>query len=266
MKQAHESRAVEKCIQLGNSFEDKSTSFSSPWRNLVRIGGVAAILVVVISLIEVAIEASGGAGLTSTPSSVLEWFTLLQSNPLLGLAILGIFETIFFPLGVLMFMGLYFPLRRTSESLMAIGTALYFIGTTIYFASNNAFAMLNLSNQYAITTSDAQKSMLLAAGQAIIATEQGTGMIMTFVLGSLAGIIVSIVMLKSKTFSKPIAIIGIAANVLGMFGSSLGLAVWTINGLLMMVWTLMVGRRLLQISQNQPRTETVAAKNKEGEM
>lgn len=243
-----------------------AANLDSRWRNLVKVGGVAALLVVAISLIEVAIEASGGAGLTSTPTSVLEWFTLLQTNPLLGLAILGIFETIFFPLGVLMFMGLYFPLRRTSESLMAIAIALYFIGTTIYFASNNAFAMLNLSSQYTIATSDMQKSMLLAAGQAVIATEQGTGMIMTFILGSLAGVIVSIVMLRSKTFSKPIAIIGIAANVLGMFGSSLGLAFWTINGLLMMVWTLMVGRRLLQISRNQPRTETVAAKNQDREV
>lgn len=233
----------------------------SRWKSLCKIGGVAAILIVVFSLIEVAIEASGGSGLTSTPSSVVEWFMLLQTNPLLGLANLGIFETIFFPLGVLMFMGLYFPLRRTSESLMAIGTALYFIGTTIYFASNNAFAMLNLSNQYAVATSEVQKSMFLAAGQAVIATEQGTGMIMTFILGSLAGIIVSIVMLRSKIFSKPVALVGIVANVFGLFGSSLGLSVWTINGLLMMVWTLMVGRRLLQISRSQPRVETLADKN-----
>lgn len=237
-----------------------STIVGSPWRNLIKIGGVAAIFIVVFSLIEVVIEASG-SGLTSTPSSVLEWFTLLQTNPLLGLAILGIFETIFFPLGVLMFMGLYFSLRRTSESLMAIGTSLYFIGTTIYFASNNAFAMLNLSNQYAIATSEVQKSMLLGAGQAVLATEQGTGMIMTFILGSLGGIIVSIVMLRSKTFSKPVAFVGIVANVLGLFGSSLGLAVWTINGLLMIVWMLMVGRRLLQISRSQPKVETSADKN-----
>ena len=246
---------------MNKETSETSPTADSPWKNLIKIGGVAAILIVVFSLIEVVIEASGGSGLTSTPTSVLEWFTLLQTNPLLGLAILGIFETIFFPLGVLMFMGLYFPLRRTSESLMAIGTALYFIGTTIYFASNNAFAMLNLSNQYAVATSEVQKSMLLAAGQAVMATEQGTGMIMTFLLGSLAGIIVSIVILRSKTFSKPIAIIGIVANVFGLFGASLGLAVWTINGLLMMVWTLMVGRRLLQISRSHPKVETLTNKN-----
>jgi hypothetical protein len=244
-----------------NKESKTAATVDSRWRNLIKIGGIAAFLIVVFSLIEVAIEASGGSGLTSTPSSVQEWFTLLQTNPLLGLSILGIFETIFFPLGVLMFMGLYFPLRRTSESLMAIGTALYFIGTTIYFASNNAFAMLNLSSQYTVATSEVQKSMLLAAGQAVMATEQGTGMIMTFVLGSLAGIIVSIVMLRSKTFSKPVAIVGIIANVLGLFGSSLGLAVWTINGLLMMVWTFMVGRRLLQISRSPPKLEVAADKN-----
>lgn len=227
----------------------------SPWKSLLKIGGAAAIILIVLGIVEVVIEASGGSGLTSTPSTILEWFTLLQTNRLLGLAILGIFETAFFPLGVLMFMGLYIALRRVSESLMAIGTAFYFISTAIYFASNNAFAMLNLSNQYAVATTEAQRNLLLAAGQAVMATETGTGMVMTFLLGSLAGLIVSIVMLKSKTFGKPVAIIGIIANVLGMPGSALGLAVWTLNGLLMMVWTILVAIKLLQLSKNCAQLE-----------
>ncbi len=241
-----------------------SQSFvASPWKNLFKIGGVAAFLVTALALVEVAIEASGGIGLTSTPTTVIEWFTLLQTNPMLGLAVLGIFETAFFPLGVVMFIALYFALRRASESLMVIATALYSVGTTVYFASNNAFAMLNLSNQYAIATTESQQAILLAAGQAVIATEQGTGMMMTFFLGSLAGLIVSAVMLRSKEFGKPIGIIGIVANALGLLGPASGAAVWTLNGLLMMVWTVMVGIKLLKIGRVQTKAQILGGEKLE---
>lgn len=222
-----------------------------PWKNLLKIGGVAAFFTTILGLVEVAIEASGGIGLTSAPTTPLEWFTVLQTKPLLGLAVLGVFESVFFTLGVMMFIALYFALRRASQSLMVIATALYAIGTTVYFASNNALAMLNLSNQYAVATTESQRAMLLAAGQAVIVTEQGTGMMMTFFLGSLAGIIVSAVMLRSKEFGKPIAVIGIIANAFGLLGPTAGLAVWTFNGLLMMVWTVMVGIILLRMGRSQ---------------
>jgi hypothetical protein len=234
------------------------TNAGSQWTNLFKIAGVSAILVTILGLVEVVVEATGGVGLTSTPSSVQGWFLLLQTNPLLGLANLGIFEIIFFPLGVLMFMGLYFALRRTSESIAAIATALYFISATIYFASNNALTMLNLSNQYAISTTEAQRTTLLAAGQAIIAAEQGTGMVMTFFLGSLASLMVSVIMLKSKTFGKQVAIIGIIANLLGLPGSALGLVVWSLNGILMMVWAVIVGFKLLRIARNTSKKEVTA--------
>ncbi len=240
-----------------NKPTETSPTQLSPWKPLLKIGGVAALLVTVLGVMEVIIEASGGVGLASAPSSMQEWFTLLQGNPLLGMANLGIFETIFFPLGILMFMGLYFALRHANESISTIATALYFISSTIYFASNNAFAMLNLSNQYAAATTESQKTMLLAAGQAVMASEQGTGMIMTFFLGSLAGLIISIVMLRSQTFSKPVAIVGILANVLGLPGSALGLAVWSLNGILMMVWTVMVGLKLIQLAKNSTKEVTV---------
>jgi hypothetical protein len=39
----------------------------------------------------------------------------------------------------------------------------------VYIASNRAFAMLSLSGQYASATTDAQSSLLNAAGQAMLA-------------------------------------------------------------------------------------------------
>ena len=43
------------------------------------------------------------------------------------------------------------------------------LGVTIYIANNAALSMLTLSNQYALATSEAQKSQLVAAGQVLLA-------------------------------------------------------------------------------------------------
>ena len=51
---------------------------------------------------------------------------------------------------------------------MAIAMALVFVGIATYFPSNIAFSMLSLSDQYAATTTDTPKTMLLASGQALL--------------------------------------------------------------------------------------------------
>lgn len=237
-----------KILNKTNSKLNGETADSN-WKNLYKIGGAAAIVAAVLGIIEVIIEISGSS-LTSAPSTIIEWFTLLQTNQVLGLAVLGIFEAAFLPLSALMFLSLYPALKKTSQSLMAIAVILNLTGTIAYLATNSAFSMLSLSNQYAAATTDGQRSILLAAGQAVLAIGQGTGSNMTFLLSSIAGLAVSIIMLRSKTFGKPTAIVGIVANVLGLPGSALGLTVWSINGLLMLVWIIMVGIRLLQLGKN----------------
>jgi len=114
------------------------------------------------------------------------------------------------------FLALYLTLKRTSESFTLIATALGLVGIVALFASRTTFDMLYLSNQYAAATTDAQRSLFLAAGQAMLAIYNGTAFHLSYVAGSVAGVIVSFVMLRSKTFSKTTAYAGILANVLGL--------------------------------------------------
>jgi hypothetical protein len=55
------------------------------------------------------------------------------------------------------------------ESAMAIATASGLVGIAVYFASNHAFSMLSLGDQYATATTDVQRSMLLAVGEGLLA-------------------------------------------------------------------------------------------------
>jgi hypothetical protein len=132
---------------------------------------------------------------------------------------------------------------------MVTALVLIFTGTITYLATNPAIQLDSLSMQYAAATSDSQKALFLSAGQAVLSMGQGTGEILTFILAAIGGLLVSIVMLRSKIFGRVIPILGIVANILGLPGSA-NLVVWAISGLLLPVWIVLIGRRLLQIANN----------------
>ncbi len=225
-------------------------SVSSPWRGLYLVGGAAALLTVVLGMSEVLLEASSSA-LAGGPITASEWFLLLQTNRLLGLALLEIFEVVLLPLGGLMFLALYAALRRVSESLMTIAIVCELISIAIFLSSNVALSMLNLSDQYAAATSEGQRALLLNTGQVLLTAWQGTGHFLTFFLGSLAGVLASVAMLRSKVFGRFTAGVGIAANLLGLPGPALGFLLWTINGLLVLVWSILTGIHLVRLARSR---------------
>ncbi|MGA7409776.1 MAG: DUF4386 family protein, partial [Bryobacteraceae bacterium] len=152
------------------------------------------------------------------------------------------------------FLAIYSALRRDNEAFAAFGTILFFLGMAVYFAGNRAFSMLSLSGQYASATTDAQRSLLVAAGQAILAEGQSRAGIP---LIEFACLVISVVMLKGKVFSKATAYAGILGNGLLLVVevaltvmralSGVWMVVASGAGLLMMAWYLLVSNRLLRL-------------------
>lgn len=155
---------------------------------------------------------------------------------------------------------------------MAIATTSAFAGIVVYFASNKAFSMLALSHQYAVATTDAQRAALAASGQTMLAVGRftgngghpGAGGYASLLLIASAGIIVSVVMLRSGQFSRATALVGVLAGALDVAyclayalilpadGVRLGLVFIPAAGLFLMLWHLMVGWKLLQLSRERP--------------
>ena len=155
---------------------------------------------------------------------------------------------------------LYGALGQASNSAMVIATAFGFVGIAVYFASNQVFSMLTLSDQYAAATTDAQRSMFLAAGQALLAINnpgaiyQGTGIYLSLLLVLLAGLIISIVMLRSGIFGKATAYVGILANTFGLgyfialaFAPAMLAIPPSISAPFRMIWYILTARRLFQL-------------------
>ncbi|MEW6027964.1 MAG: hypothetical protein ACOYZ8_15425 [Chloroflexota bacterium] len=216
------------------------------WKTLYKIGGWAAALMALIYPLQIVVFT-----IAPPADTAIGWFTLFQSNKLLGLLS---FELLFVFYGVLSIpvtIALYVALRRTDPSLTGIYLALGLIGTAMLFAARPAFEMLSLSNQYAAATTEAQRSLYLAAGETLMAIFKGTAFQVSYYLGSITGLIVSIVMLKSNIFSKGTAYVRIASSVLdfGILIPKMGIFISIFSVLFLLVWNILISRRFFQLGR-----------------
>ena len=238
----------------GLNFETSDLAYKS----LSKLGGVASLIVALLTLLEVVVLA-----FYPQPGTVESWFKLFQSNKLIGILDYWGLEIIMYLLFILVFLAIYVVLRKINKSLMAIAITLALLGIGIFLATNNPFSMLSLSNQYALATSEAGRSTILAAGQAMLAnTSQRAvgGFNMGLFLVSVAGLIISLVMFKSVSFSKATANIGVLAYGLSLtdylrealtssaFVTLLVIVPYT---LLLMVWFVLVGLRLYELGSKE---------------
>ena len=217
---------------------------ASSWQPLYLVAGAAALSIVGIMVIQIIVYIAW-----PPPNTVLGYFKLFHQNGLLGLLSLDLLYMVDTALVVPLYLALYAALRRTSPSLMAIALALGLVGIATYFASNTAFEMLSLSSQYAAATTDAQRSVFQAAGQAMLATYQGSAFDVYYILNALATLIFSVVMLRSTLFGKVTASAGIAAGALMLIPSTAGtIGLYFAFGSLVptVIWLILIARRLFR--------------------
>jgi MFS family permease len=141
----------------------------SGWRSTYRIGAIAAVAVLALVPIQAAVFI-----MWPPPATVGGFFSMFQQNAIVGLLALDLLLMASWILSALMFVALYAALRRTRESLVTIALIAELVGLAVYFGSNTSFSMLTLSQQYATATTDADRSLFLAAGQAMLALYTGT--------------------------------------------------------------------------------------------
>ena len=197
---------------------------NSDWKMLYRLGGIAALLAVFVFRRNLGAELMllRGIGLSSIPAALpvdaAGWFALLQQHPFIGLTLLEVFDLVEYALVGVIFLSVCVALWKVNRSAMLAATALGWAGIIAYFASNQAFAMLALSDRYAAAATDASRGTLLAAGEALLAVynpaalHQGTGIYVCMLLVPLAGLSMSFVMLRGHIFNQATAVTGILAN------------------------------------------------------
>jgi hypothetical protein len=228
-------------------------------RSIYKLGGAAAVLVVATALAEIGITFLPGG--YTTAGSVPEWFALLQNNQFLGLRNLGLLNIIMTTLEIPMLYSLYLAHRRVDQGNAALAVIIALLGSAVFYATNRAFAMLDLSNQYAIAATEIQRTTIEAAGQAMLSVGQShtPGTFLAFFLSELGGIAISIVMLRGGVFNKAAAYAGIAGfgfllafDLLSSFMPALHdviLIPAMLGGIFNTVWYILTARRLFQLGR-----------------
>lgn len=158
-----------------------------------------------------------------------------------------------------LFLALFAALRRANEVWVAIATSLAFVGIAAYIPTNTGFSLLYVSDQYAAASTDAQKSLFLAAGQATIAAG-GNGLFESngFILVAVAGLLVALVMFRSKIFGRATSWVGVLANGLLLLNyvglafvqasSAFSTDLFTSASILLFVWWILIARKLFQLA------------------
>jgi hypothetical protein len=232
----------------------------APQRRLYWLGGMAALLSVLIYVVDISIS-FGGVNPPPGTRAAAEWFARLQGNPLLELRNLGLGNVISLTVGIPMFLALYTALRRANPTGAALALILFLAGMAIYIANNPAVPMLVLSGRYAAAITETQRSGLTAAGEALLVRGEDftPGPFWGFFMGQIASLAISAVMLRGQVFSRVTAgtgLLGSACLIVFTLGATfapasfnlvMGLAL--VGGLLSLAWLVLMARRLFQLGQ-----------------
>jgi hypothetical protein len=231
-----------------------ASSENSGWSSLYKISGVAAWIFVAYSLGTIIIFMF----LSQMPETALEAFKALQENRIIGLLRLDALTLLTVPLYYLIYLCIYQGIKKDNNAYASLGALLAFAGVTLFLATPSAFSLVPLSEKYVATTNAAYKEQILTVGEALMASDMwhSSGAMIGGYLMLIAALIVSVVMLKSKNFSKATAFVGILTYGLDLmhksvsiFAPSIGIFFMMVAGPLYLVWFPLLARDFFRLAK-----------------
>lgn len=219
-------------------------------QGLYRLAAVAAVLTVALTALAIAAHLAWPPPSWSAGSAV-HWFERFQASPMLGLLGLDLLIVFSLVLGIPLFLALYLALREEGGAAVLVATAMALAGTLLHLVSNTAFEMLALSQGWSAATSEAQRAVFLAAGEATLAAYQGTAFHVSYVLGYAAKVALGVVMLRSPAFGRAAGRVGILAGVagFGLYLPRIGILLSIVSVLFIAAWNALLARSLWRLAR-----------------
>jgi hypothetical protein len=223
-------------------------------KGIFTAGAAAALLQLLVTL--GVIVATGVLG--QRPDSAQEFFAMYQNSKLLGALQDDLASLVLVGLYLATLPALYFALRRLSPTIATLAALGGLAAVATCFAVNSGFSMMHLSDQYAAAASDAARAQILAAGEAVLAADMwnSSGGYASGILLQGGGVLFSLIMLRSRDFSKVTAITGLLANALDLaqhllhpFAPPVASIFIMIMGPFYLVWFPMLARDLLRLGR-----------------
>lgn len=224
----------------------------SRWRGLLRAGGVAALLIAVLVVGEIAVYAA-----LPRSETAVEHLDLLSANWVAGLLTLDLLGVFAYLLFIPTILALYVALHRSSEGLMLVAAALFFVGIADFLATNTALPALALARDYASATTQVDRTEILGAGRAMFALFNENAFLSSYVIVSVAWCLVGLAMLRSALFGRRAALAGILTGAAGVVAVVLehisgalvdvAIPVYFAAIVLLLAWMVLLALRLWQL-------------------
>lgn len=230
--------------------ELETTTLDLRWKDLYKLAGIAAVVSITVILLGVVTFFIWPY--SPQTKSTEEILVFLQDNPFGGLVSLDLFLFIGNLFAIFTFLALYVSLKPVNESYALIALAVGLVGLVLLIPSRPIFEMFALSGKYTAATTEATKSQILASAGAVLALFDGTGWFMNTLLGSISLLASSLLMLRSKTYSKATAYAGIITNglICGFFIPVLGKFLLFLAMPGYMIWYFLLARRFFELGRS----------------
>ena len=227
-------------------------SDNSNMKGLYRVGGVSAIVLSMSYIIITVLYVLGGA----LPGGGEEWLKHLAKHTLEWRTILG-FSVLTDFLFIFVAWSLYIALKKINKNAMLTGIGFLglFVVLDLAVTWPNYASLINLSGKYVAAINDTERMTFVAAADyAFGVLSSRLFAVYAILVPALGILIIGLVMLKA-TFSKVTAYLGMVTGILGiisvvgpLFIAALGMTV-IITSILTTVWVLLVGFKLIRLSQ-----------------
>lgn len=196
------------------------------------------------------------------PRSAQESFAMLTSGRLLAVLRLDGLSLLAMPMYYLIFWSLFGVYHK--QHLPWIGGILLLgcAGVTLFLATPSVFSWLALHERYASAASESQRTMFLAAGEALLASDMwhASGAVVGGWLIQTAALLVSVLMLRAGGLSRLTAWVGIVTHGLDLLHLALalvspqaGAALMFVAGPLYLVLFPLLARDLFRLANHSIR-------------
>jgi hypothetical protein len=235
------------------------------WKWIYHLGAVAALTAMAANLLDIVLGFGGTEVFISGTKSAVEWFAVYQASWFRGVYTLGILNIVYMVAMLPVYFALIGAHFERQAIAAAITTILFVTAISIYVSNNAAIPLLVLSNKYALATTDLQRSILAAAGEAALSRGEDftAGSFISIFLSGVAAICISIVMLRGGIFGKVNAWSGIVGfTCLALFTTIATFIpalyqfafnfLASIGGILALSWFALTARRLFQLAFSEP--------------
>ncbi len=232
-------------------------------KSLYKFAGIAALLAVSATLLDIILGYGETDIVVNGTKSALDWFLLFQADWFRGLYALGILNIVYMVCMLPIYFAILTAHRRNYFIVSAMATVLFLLAVAIYVSNSAAIPMLVLSGKYAVATTDAQRALFVAAGEAVLVRGEDftPGSFPGLILNSLAALTLSYAMLRGGIFGRANGWIGIVGftflslfTISATFISALYFFAFyvfgMIGGLLALTWYVLVALTLFKLGQH----------------